>query len=120
MGRRWRRRIAVGLAAVALVAVGLVAWAKWVVGRSYAGVPEPAIVADTSPEGVARGELLFQSICFECHGGADGRATGKRLDEVPAFLGEFRSANLAHPERGVRKLTDGKIARTIRTGVLSD
>jgi mono/diheme cytochrome c family protein len=94
--------------------------AKWVIERSYADVPEPAIVADRSPEGVARGELLFHSICFECHGGPDGRATGKALTEVPAFLGEFRSANLAHPASGVRALSDGKIARTIRNGILHD
>jgi mono/diheme cytochrome c family protein len=109
-----------GLALVALALVALVARAEWVVERSYADVPEPPIVADRSAEGVARGEMLFHSICLECHGGPDGRATGKRLDEVPAFLGTMWSANLAHPERGVAKLTDGQIARTLRTGVLHD
>src|ERR1044071_7071114 len=95
---------------------GLVGRAEYIVSRSYADVAEPPIAADTSPAGVARGELLFHSVCFECHGGADGRATGKHLEEVPKFLGDFYSANLAHPSQGVRKLSDGKIARAIRHG----
>ncbi len=41
-----------------------------------------------------RGEMLFQSLCIECHGGADGRATGKhghplrkaRPDDTPEQL----------------------------------
>lgn len=120
----WRRRVIKGFGVVVLVGivlmVALVLRAKWLVERSYADVPEPTITADTSPEGVARGEMLFHSICIECHGGADGRATGKHLTEIPAFLGDFWSANLAHPERGVHTLSDGKIARAIRVGVVSD
>lgn len=83
-------------------------------------MPRPSIHADTSQAGVRRGEMLFQSLCMECHGGPNGRATGKRLDEVPAFLGTFYSANLAHPEHGVRKRNDGDIARVLRFGVLPD
>lgn len=105
---------------LALAAAALVLRAHWVLERSYADVPEPPITADTSPEGVARGELLFHSICFECHGGADGRATGKALYDVPSFLGEVYAANLAHPEHGVRRRTDGQLARVIRHGVLPD
>ncbi len=103
-----------------LVALGFVARAKWVMERTYAEVPYPPIVADTSPAALARGELLFQSLCMECHGGADGKATGKHLAEVPAFLGKMYSANLAHPERGVHRRSDGEVARTLRFGVLPD
>lgn len=117
-----KRRLVLGLkvlsAFLAVVTMVLFARAQWVVERSYAAVPEPPIVADTSPEGIKRGEMLFQSLCIECHGGPDGRATGKRLDEIPAFLGTFYSANLAHPEHGVAKRSDGQIARVMRTGVL--
>ena len=111
---------AVVLGVVALAAVVLVARAKWVLGRSYADIPRPAIAADRSPAGVARGEQLFQSLCMECHGGADGRATGKHLAEVPAFLGTAYSANLVHPERGVHRRSDGDLARVLRYGVLPD
>ena len=108
------------LAALSCALVALAARARWVVSRSYAFVPKPNISADRSPAGVARGELLFQSLCIECHGGADGRATGKHLAEVPEFLGTFYSANLAHPKHGVRKRSDGELARVLRFGVLPD
>src|SRR5690606_2851530 len=78
--RRTRRLVEVmaGIAALGVVGVGaLAARARAVVNGDYAHVPEPAIVADTTPEGIARGEMLFQTICMECHGGPDGRATGK-------------------------------------------
>lgn len=123
MGRRAGkvlRGIGYLAAVIGIVLAGLAGWAQWVLRRSYAAVPEPAIVADRSPAGVARGELLFQSLCFECHGGSDGRATGKRLDEVPTFLGTFYSANLAHPDKGVRVRRDGEVARVLRHGVLPD
>ena len=118
-----RKSLKVCASIVGLVLVGLLllaARAEWVVGRSYADVPEPPIAADTSPEGIARGEVLFNSLCLECHGGPDGRATGKRLDEVPAFLGKFWSANLVHPTEGVHTRTDGQLARVLRNGVLPD
>jgi mono/diheme cytochrome c family protein len=120
MLRRVLRIVAVVLAFVAVVVVVLAVRAKWIIERSYAHVAEPPIAADTSKEGIARGEVLFQSLCFECHGGPDGRATGKRLAEIPAFLGTFYSANLAHPERGVKSRTDGQLARVLRSGVLPD
>jgi mono/diheme cytochrome c family protein len=106
---------------VALGAAGLVGNATWKAGRSYRDVPEPPIVAATDPAAVARGEYLFHTICMECHAGASGeRASGHRLEEIPSFLGEFTSANLADPARGVKTLTDGQIARVLRYGVLPD
>ena len=117
--RRKLLKILALLALLLLLAVlGLWGRAKWVFDRDYSGVPKLAITADHSPAAVGRGELLFQSLCMECHGGADGRATGKHLAEVPAFFGTFYSANLAHPERGVAQRTDAELARTLRTGVL--
>jgi mono/diheme cytochrome c family protein len=114
-------RLGAALALLGLVALGvLVARAKWQLERDYAYVTEPPIAADRSLAGVARGEMLFQALCMECHGGADGRATGKRLDEVPAFLGQFWSANLAHPTHGVQRRRDGQLARVLRNGVLPD
>lgn len=116
------KKVLVTTAAIlAIAALVLVGRAKWLLGRSWAEAPEPEIAADTSPAGVARGEVIFQSLCIECHAGKDGvHATGKRLDEIPSFLGTFWSANLAHPEHGVHTRSDGKIARALRTGVLPD
>lgn len=110
-----------GVMVLLVAAVGVaVLRAKWRFDADYGALDAPPIVADTTPAGVARGELLFQSLCMECHGGADGRATGKRLEEVPAFLGEFWSANLAHPQHGVRQRSDAQLARVLRRGVLPD
>lgn len=100
--------------------VALVVRAKWILNRDYSSVAHPAIAADGSVEGIKRGEMLFQSLCIECHGGADGRATGKHLEEIPAFLGTFYSANLAHPEHGVHRRSDGELARVLRAGILPD
>lgn len=119
--RRKIVRILLGvIVVVGLLLAGLVGWARHSLSRDYSELPLPAIVADSSPAGVHRGEVLFQSLCMECHGGPDGRATGKRLDEIPAFLGTMWSANLAHPETGVHQRTDGQLARVLRHGVLPD
>jgi len=118
MRRKLLKVLAAVLGILALLALCLWARAKWVFDRDYSQVPKLTVVADRSPAGVARGELLFESLCMECHGGPDGRATGKHLAEAPAFFGVFYSANLAHPEHGVARRTDAELARTLRTGVL--
>lgn len=120
MRRKVLKCLAALLGVLVLGFVVVLVRAKWILGRDYAQVAHPGIRADRSEAAVKRGEMLFQSLCIECHGGSDGRATGKHLAEIPAFLGTFYSANLAHPERGVHRLSDGELARTLRTGVLAD
>jgi mono/diheme cytochrome c family protein len=117
---RFVRVTAVVLAVLAALVTGALVRAQWVFGRSYAHVPEPPIAADTSSAGVQRGEMLFESLCMECHAGQDGRASGKHLGEVPAFLGTLYSANLTDPQTGVHRQSDGQLARVLRFGVLSD
>lgn len=118
MRRTITRILGFGLALTVILVSALFIRAQWVLKRSYADVQLPGITADRSPAGVQRGEMLFQTLCMECHGGKDGRATGKHLAEVPAFLGAFYSANLAHAEHGVHQRSDGELARALRTGVL--
>ena len=120
MLRKLLKLCGIVLAFALCAGIGLWLNARFTLERSYAHVALPPIHADTSVQGVARGELLFQSLCIECHGGPDGRASGKRLEEVPAFLGTFYSANLAHPERGIHRRSDGEIARVLRSGILPD
>lgn len=120
MHRKLMKWLALFAGVLVLGLVVLVVRAKWILDRSYAHVAHPPIRADRSESAVKRGEMLFQSLCIECHGGADGRATGKHLAEAPAFLGTFYSANLAHPEHGVHRRTDGELARTLRAAVLPD
>jgi len=103
---------------VLLGLTGLTLRAKWVLYRSYQDVPAPGIQADRSAAGVARGEMLFHSLCMECHGGPDGRASGKHLAEIPEFFGTFYAANLADVAHGVHTKSDAQLARALRTGVL--
>jgi len=118
MRRKLLKILALVLMGVVTILLGLAGRAVWIFERSYEEVPALAVTADRSPAGVARGELLFESLCMECHGGTDGRATGKHLAEIPEFFGTFYSANLAHPSRGVHARSDAELARVLRTGVL--
>lgn len=81
--------------------------------------PYPQIHADVSPEGVTRGAAIFNAVCAACHVGKGSmQATGAPLDDAPAFLGTFHSANItADKVAGVGALNDEEIARTIRYGV---
>lgn len=81
--------------------------------------PLPPIKANTSPEAVARGAVIFHSMCEGCHRSPGSeRVTGARMFEVPAFLGTFYSANITmDPNVGIGTLTDEQIARIIRYGV---
>lgn len=82
-------------------------------------VPLPAIKADTSPAAVARGAVIFHTMCESCHRGADSEhASGTQMKEIPPPLGTFYSANITmHPTAGIGALNDGQIARAIRYGV---
>ncbi len=91
------------------------------------------ITADTSPEGVARGEYLVRDVigCQGCHGPAvaEGQAQDRDAPLVghaePASLGPI-SANFAPPnltpddETGLGSWTDAEIARAIREGIDKD
>lgn len=118
MRRKLLKILALVVGLLLLGVLGLTLRAKWILYRSYQDVPAPPIVADRSEAGVARGEMLFQSLCMECHGGSDGRASGKHLAEVPVFFGKFYAANLADERLGVHTRSDRELARTLRTGVL--
>jgi len=82
-------------------------------------VPYPAITADRSPAGIARGATIFQGTCEVCHRAPDAqRASGALMAEVPAWLGTFYAANLtSDPNAGIGSLSDAAIARMIRFGV---
>jgi mono/diheme cytochrome c family protein len=84
--------------------------------------PVPAISADRSPEGVARGAAIFHATCEACHRapGAE-RASGAPMREAPEWLGSLHSANItSDAAAGIGRLSDGLAARMIRYGVSRD
>jgi len=85
-------------------------------------VPLPAAFEPArSPEALARGQHLFELICAGCHVNGQGVAAGRRMEDVPAWLGTFYPANLTrHPEGGIGAWTDAELARLLRTGVKRD
>jgi len=133
---RWKKAAlgAAGLAATALVVVG--AGVIWTVSTfdsrmSFPDTPEPAVTASTDPAVIERGRYLVHgpAHCSSCHSATD-RAKPQEVRSHPLSGGlEFAmgpiattwSANLtSDPETGLGALTDGQIARTIRTGVTHD
>lgn len=111
-----------GLVALVVLAIaGVIGNAVWQVGRAYR-VEAPAIAAATDPDSLARGEVIFTSMCYACHADpATGAPSGRWMEDIPPFLGKFYPANITlHPETGIGKMTDAEIARMIRTGIKRD
>ena len=115
------------LALVVVLAYGQMSFHKKVDRPVY------AITADTSPEGVARGEYLVRDVigCVGCHGPlvAEGQAPDPNAPlaghSEPVTFGPL-SGNFAPPnltpdkETGLGNWTDGEIARAIREGLDKD
>jgi mono/diheme cytochrome c family protein len=121
MGRKVFRVVGIGLAALFLASGVALGYATLQIDRRY-DVARPAIRRATSPASLARGEKLFRAACAGCHSPAgDPRPLGRRLGDVPSFLGRFYSRNLtADPVAGVGALQDEDLARAIRSGVRPD
>jgi mono/diheme cytochrome c family protein len=118
--RRLLRVALVGFAVLTLAGAGGIVYAISTASRRW-DAPTPDVFAGTSPAARARGEKIFRSVCISCHGDPAGRAAGKRMDEVPAFLGTFTAPNITgHPSAGIGRWTDGELARLVRYGLLRD
>lgn len=81
----------------------------------------PDISVEVTPERVARGEVIAQIQCMECHANKDNQLTGKYLGEVPALFGKLYSKNITQDkEKGIGNWTDGELIYFLRTGVRRD
>ena len=130
--KRLLKILGIGLGLGVALVFGVVGWyaAKW--PPTYEDVPEPAIEASNDAEVVARGEYLFHAVahCSACHAPrADVYAVEAGAKIVPVGggewkmgpLGTIRSPNLtADDATGMGKLSDGQIARAIRSSVKAD
>jgi mono/diheme cytochrome c family protein len=113
----------VGLAVVA--GVGLAIYGQASFKRTHADRELYPITADTSPEGLARGEYLMEESmkCTEaCHTeGARALAGGSEAINEGPFSGVFAVPNLTPDmETGLGGWTDAEIARAIREGLDKD
>lgn len=126
--------VAVGLLAlVAIGAAGLVGYAAATAEDRlmFPDTPEPAIVASSDPEVVARGRYLVHgpAHCAQCHS-TDDRSRPELIATTPLQGGlSFEMGPIAtryarnltsDEETGLGRFTDGQIARAIRAGVMPD
>lgn len=119
--RRALRAAAFFFAALACLAAGLGGYLEWNARRVW-HAPWPTLVPDRSPQGLARGEKIFDAKCAACHREEGAvRAAGRQMADLPPELGRFYAANLTrHPTAGIGGLTDAEIARAVRYGVTRD
>ncbi|NLG95988.1 MAG: c-type cytochrome [Chloroflexi bacterium] len=94
--------------------------------RTYNDRPVYKIKADTSPQGIARGEYLVQSVmgCADCHAEKSQEDALSGLSypiQQGPIAGIFSGSNLTPDvETGLGAWTDGEIARAIREGLDRD
>lgn len=121
MFKKLLRILAVFAGIVCLLAVGLVIYASRQVAERQE-VPLPALVADRSPEGVARGAVIFHATCEVCHRGpGSDRASGAPMSDAPDWFGVLHSANVTRDSKaGIGAVSDTLLARTIRYGIGRD
>jgi mono/diheme cytochrome c family protein len=111
-----------------LVLCGLVLLiAGFVVYVALTGVPTydppaiPEISVEVTPARVARGEVIANIQCMECHGNREGRLTGKHMTDVPEMFGQIYTKNITQDkEKGIGNWTDGELIYFLRTGVRKD
>jgi mono/diheme cytochrome c family protein len=81
----------------------------------------PKIAVKSSPNRVARGEVIAQLQCMGCHGNDKNQLTGKHLTDIPSIFGKVFSRNITQdPEKGIGKWTDGELIYFLRTGLRGD
>lgn len=70
---------------------------------------------------IKRGEKIVMSYCVLCHGGEDGKLSGKMMDDIPSFIGTFHAPNITnHPEKGIGKYTKEQLRVLLRTRKKAD
>lgn len=115
---KWLKVFLVSVATACALAGALSMYALHASGQARA-VPTPAVRADRSVAGVARGAAIFHATCEACHRPPGGeRASGAPILDAPDWLGRLHSGNITADRRaGIGSVTDGTLARTIRYGV---
>lgn len=123
---KWIGLIVAGLLAILVVGViGLAIYSNIKFKPTYSDRPLYSVTADTSPEGIARGEYLMEQamLCAEaCHSEYGKMFAGgvETISEGPVSF-VFAVPNLTpDQETGLGSWSDAEIARAIREGVDKD
>lgn len=67
------------------------------------------------------GEKIVMNYCALCHGGEDGKLSGKMMEDIPKFFGTIHTANITnHPEKGIGKYTREQLRVLLRTRQKAD
>lgn len=126
--RIWNRRILRFIIPGMAVLIGaLAADIQWNHPRRF-DAPLIDIRASSDPQTIARGDYLVHgpARCADCHGDARQRDAIARGEKVPlsggihedTLLGRIVFPNITpDPETGIGRLSDGQIARFLRTGI---
>ena len=109
------------LGGIVLILVIFCAYVAAVGVPTYDPPAVPKITVERTPARVARGEVIAQMQCMECHANNENRLTGKYLAEVPPVFGKLYSKNITQDKvKGIGNWTDGEIIYFLRTGVRRD
>lgn len=108
-----------GLLLLAVFAAGAFAAFVHVRGIPSYPVKKVDLKVEITPERVARGRIVSNMLCNECHlDSRTGRLTGRRLPDLPAEFGAAYSRNITRDkDAGIGAWTDGEIAFLLRTGI---
>lgn len=75
----------------------------------------------SSAESIKRGEKIVMNYCVLCHGGEDGKLSGKMMEDIPSFFGIIHTPNITnHLEKGIGKYTREQLITLLRTRVKAD
>lgn len=129
--RKWIIRIAIGLGALLVLAVGAIIVFFYLLHPKLRDAPK--VTAPTTPEAIERGRYLAHHVngCAVCHSAIDETKPGDEIVAgqlfsgrefiAPDFPGRLVAPNLTpDKERGVGAWTDGELMRAIREGVSRD
>jgi hypothetical protein len=67
---------------------------------------------------IKRGEKIVMNYCALCHGGEDGKLSGKMMDDIPKLVGTIHTSNITNnTEKGIGKYTKEQSRVLLRTRV---
>jgi mono/diheme cytochrome c family protein len=125
--KKWWKRLALGAGAILTLVLLLVGWIQITWSLDHPDTPIPQISATDDPQMIARGEYLVHAVahCSTCHGSstsdearfdASRPLRGGYVWDLGPF-GVYTAANITPHETGIGGMTDGEIARVVRTGI---